>query len=459
MMRTAFRAYQPGQAKYNRRITAAEWQRHRNKLRLLHEQGLSRSQILAVMRLENNFIPSMSQLNAIFGRWGLKSCDRPLRPTGLQLQQRQSQGEPITHVRAPEAMHYTYVVLQNLDILLELHPPLQSVYGGGVDAQERCYAPTCTHRHNKWHTSGEHLVFAMMTLDDAFTCLGFGMLSRALKFLQQVSLDIHSSLCNITAPSVLRLLRIVTIRPHGRCLDHKRLLLTFLSKLSSERFGQQHPLTRMLDIFLHTAGGDLPAWRTSIWELVLERINKAFVSDNQLVCPELSMIETLFDLGAYRDVITRCSEALGRPNLPLGYRTVLNYWQARCYDLQKDFYSAQKLYEELRQTAAYPASLPDCNHNPTHDASHLYYSDFFRGAGTLDLANLHYLHFRFDEALRLYKETFDIFHTVVGPVGTHCLIVLKQWLDCLYRKGDAQAKIDQLKIDYPESWAALHELS
>lgn len=76
---TIFKVYLPGQPAYSARIRDEDWETHRVKITRLHNQFSSRSRILSILRREDNFHPSMPQLNARFHRWGLRCYDKPQR--------------------------------------------------------------------------------------------------------------------------------------------------------------------------------------------------------------------------------------------------------------------------------------------------------------------------------------------------------------------------------------------
>lgn len=64
--------YRPGKSSYNRRIFTVEWNDHKTRLKQLHEEGLTRKQILVVMAMERDFRPTLSQLNKQFAIWDWK---------------------------------------------------------------------------------------------------------------------------------------------------------------------------------------------------------------------------------------------------------------------------------------------------------------------------------------------------------------------------------------------------
>lgn len=66
-----FQEYKPGASRYNGRISEDEWNKHKPKLRELHEAKLTRQQILEIVSKDfEDTIPTYGQLCTKFDKWG-----------------------------------------------------------------------------------------------------------------------------------------------------------------------------------------------------------------------------------------------------------------------------------------------------------------------------------------------------------------------------------------------------
>lgn len=74
--------YSPGQGRYSARIKNEEWEPYRQKLTLLHSMNVPRRQMLEILDREDDFRPSLPQLNARFNTWGLRRYDKSVSKSG-----------------------------------------------------------------------------------------------------------------------------------------------------------------------------------------------------------------------------------------------------------------------------------------------------------------------------------------------------------------------------------------
>lgn len=76
------RLHNPQASAYNRRISAEEWSKYENQVRLWHAESLSRHEMLARLHDQHSFSPTLSQFQVQMRRWGLRVYQRSNRVLG-----------------------------------------------------------------------------------------------------------------------------------------------------------------------------------------------------------------------------------------------------------------------------------------------------------------------------------------------------------------------------------------
>lgn len=75
-MAQQLKIYSPQESRYSARIKDEEWERHREKLMRLHNENVPRKQMLDILKREDDFSPSLPQLDARLNLWGLRRYEK-----------------------------------------------------------------------------------------------------------------------------------------------------------------------------------------------------------------------------------------------------------------------------------------------------------------------------------------------------------------------------------------------
>ncbi|KAK5094362.1 hypothetical protein LTS08_008643 [Lithohypha guttulata] len=92
MLDTSVRPFQaiscaPNGSRWSRRISEGEWNSHRKRIEDFHKAGMTREAIHEFLKIEDDFHPSMPQLNGQMTAWGLKRKAVPGRKSALSARQ------------------------------------------------------------------------------------------------------------------------------------------------------------------------------------------------------------------------------------------------------------------------------------------------------------------------------------------------------------------------------------